>query len=67
MRPLRGAFFTRSRSEYPVNTARGQGLLEDFILYEGKILDGRECYVSCLRKQVLPGVNQMQPGACPRK
>jgi hypothetical protein len=31
-----------------------RGLLEDFILYEGKILDGRERYVSCLRKQVPP-------------
>jgi hypothetical protein len=35
-------------------SSRGQGLLEDIILYERKILDGRERSVSCLRKQVLP-------------
>jgi hypothetical protein len=35
-------------------SSRGQGLLEDIILYEGKILAGRERSVSCLRKKVPP-------------
>ena len=34
------------------------GLLEDFIRYEGKILDGRERYVSCLRKKVPPAFRE---------
>src|SRR6266849_4609163 len=31
-----------------------KGLLEDIIVYEGKILEGRERYVACERKQVPP-------------
>jgi len=31
-----------------------KGLLEDIIVYEGKILEGRERYVACVRKKVPP-------------
>src|SRR6266852_2888780 len=31
-----------------------KGLLEDIIRYEGKILEGRERYVACVRKKVPP-------------